>query len=106
MARFEEAEERNLNKKVCRKCNATNPKNAKVCRKCGSKVLRNKNKKQKVSRVWEALIWQLPINSRTYGTPSKIGVGVCLIFLRTKEFPYPLSARAKDSAQLCFSEAW
>jgi large subunit ribosomal protein L40e len=47
MARFDEAEKRNLKKKVCRKCNATNPTSAKRCRKCGSTDLRTKHKESK-----------------------------------------------------------
>ncbi len=44
MARFPEAEERLLNKKVCMKCSATNPVRAKRCRKCGYKGLRQKSR--------------------------------------------------------------
>ena len=47
MARFEEAEKRNLEVRVCRKCNARNPSNAERCRKCGSKQLRRKHKETK-----------------------------------------------------------
>jgi large subunit ribosomal protein L40e len=47
MARFEEAEKRNLDKRICMKCNARNPKRATRCRKCGSKDLRTKNKEAK-----------------------------------------------------------
>ncbi|MCD6523312.1 MAG: 50S ribosomal protein L40e [Candidatus Diapherotrites archaeon] len=36
-----------LEKKVCIRCNATNPKKATRCRKCGSKHLRDKSKKSK-----------------------------------------------------------
>jgi len=39
MARFEEAESRNLDVLICRKCNARNPKGAKRCRKCSSTQL-------------------------------------------------------------------
>jgi len=47
MARFEEAEKRNLDVWICRKCNARNPKDAERCRKCGSKQLRRKHKETK-----------------------------------------------------------
>jgi len=47
MARFEEAEKRNLEVKVCRKCNARNPLDAERCRKCGSRQLRRKHKESK-----------------------------------------------------------
>jgi len=47
MARFEEAENRNIMTKICRKCNARNPLKATECRKCGSKALRMKNKEAK-----------------------------------------------------------
>ena len=36
-----------MNKKVCRKCYATNPINAKKCRKCMSKELRVKRSDRK-----------------------------------------------------------
>lgn len=42
MARFEEAEERLLNKEICMRCNARNPNGAARCRKCGHKNLRAK----------------------------------------------------------------
>jgi large subunit ribosomal protein L40e len=44
MARFEEAENRIFNVKICLKCNARNPPSAKTCRKCGYKGLRIKAK--------------------------------------------------------------
>ncbi|MBC7085497.1 MAG: 50S ribosomal protein L40e [Methanomethylovorans sp.] len=44
MARFPEAENRILNKKICMKCNARNAPRADRCRKCGSKELRPKSK--------------------------------------------------------------
>ena len=44
MARFPEAEERLLNKKICMKCGATNPVRGKRCRRCRSKELRVKAK--------------------------------------------------------------
>ncbi len=47
MPRFEEAEARLFNKKICMKCNARNPPRARKCRKCGSKDLRSKNKEIK-----------------------------------------------------------
>ncbi len=47
MPRFEEAEARLFNKKICMKCNARNPPRASKCRKCGSKALRFKNKEDK-----------------------------------------------------------
>jgi large subunit ribosomal protein L40e len=47
MARFPEAEERILNKKICMKCNARNAVRAERCRKCGYKHLRVKSKEVK-----------------------------------------------------------
>ncbi len=47
MARFPEATERVLNRKVCMKCSATNSVRAKRCRRCGSKELRLKSKEIK-----------------------------------------------------------
>jgi len=44
MARFKEAEERLLNKKICMSCNARNAMAATRCRKCGYKGLRPKAK--------------------------------------------------------------
>ncbi len=44
MAKFEEAEDRILNKMICMRCNARNPKNADNCRKCGYGNLRPKSK--------------------------------------------------------------
>lgn len=44
MARFPEAEERLLNKKICMKCGASNAKKATRCRRCRSKELRIKAK--------------------------------------------------------------
>jgi large subunit ribosomal protein L40e len=44
MARFPEAEERLLNKKICMKCGASNTTRAKRCRRCRSKELRVKAK--------------------------------------------------------------
>jgi len=48
MARFPEAMERLLNKKVCMKCSALNPVKAKRCRRCGSKELRMKSKESRM----------------------------------------------------------
>ena len=47
MARFPEAEERLLNKKICMKCNARNATRVTRCRKCGSSSLRVKSKESK-----------------------------------------------------------
>lgn len=44
MARFPEAEDRLLNKRICMKCYARNPMRASKCRKCNSKELRVKAK--------------------------------------------------------------
>ena len=44
MARFEVAENRMFNVKICLKCNARNPAGATTCRKCGYKGLRYKAK--------------------------------------------------------------
>ncbi|MCS3923145.1 50S ribosomal protein L40e [Methanosalsum natronophilum] len=44
MARFPEAENRILNKKICMRCNARNGSRASRCRKCGYKQLRPKSK--------------------------------------------------------------
>ena len=44
MARFPEAEERLLNKKVCMKCGCINAPRAERCRRCRSKELRVKAK--------------------------------------------------------------
>jgi len=44
MARFPEAEERLLNKKICMKCGATNTIRAVRCRRCHAKELRVKAK--------------------------------------------------------------
>ncbi|WP_248516769.1 50S ribosomal protein L40e [Salinarchaeum laminariae] len=42
MARFEQAEDRLLNKSICMRCNARNAKEADRCRKCGHGSLRPK----------------------------------------------------------------
>jgi large subunit ribosomal protein L40e len=44
MARFPEAEQRLLNKKICMKCGASNAPKAERCRRCRSKELRFKAK--------------------------------------------------------------
>lgn len=42
MARFPEAEERTLKKRICMQCYARNPPKATRCRKCKSTQMRNK----------------------------------------------------------------
>ena len=49
MARFEEAENRMFNVKICLKCNARNPAAATTCRKCGYTGLRFKAKEPRGS---------------------------------------------------------
>jgi large subunit ribosomal protein L40e len=44
MAKFEVAEKRLFNKKICMRCNARNPLKAVRCRKCGYSGLRAKAK--------------------------------------------------------------
>ncbi len=44
MAKFDAAEERNLEKQICMRCNARNPQRADRCRKCGYGNLRVKAK--------------------------------------------------------------
>ncbi|MDG5777820.1 50S ribosomal protein L40e [Haloarculaceae archaeon H-GB2-1] len=44
MASFEAAEKRVLDKQICMRCNARNPKRTKQCRKCGYGNLRPKSK--------------------------------------------------------------
>lgn len=44
MASFEKAEARTLDKMICMRCNARNPKEADSCRKCGYSKLRPKSK--------------------------------------------------------------
>lgn len=46
MASFEAAEDRILDKLICMRCNARNPKRAERCRKCGYQRLRPKNKER------------------------------------------------------------
>jgi len=47
MAKFLEAENRLLNKKICMKCGARNAPKAKRCRRCRSKELRVKAKESR-----------------------------------------------------------
>jgi large subunit ribosomal protein L40e len=47
MAKFEHAEKRDLEKQICMRCNARNPKRATSCRKCGYKNLRPKAKERR-----------------------------------------------------------
>ena len=49
MARFPEAEERLLEKQICMRCDARNPKEATSCRKCGYKKLRPKNRERQAA---------------------------------------------------------
>jgi large subunit ribosomal protein L40e len=42
MAKFEKAADRLLDKQICMRCNARNPKRTEKCRKCGYKKLRPK----------------------------------------------------------------
>lgn len=49
MARFPEAEERLLEKDICMRCNARNPKGAESCRKCGYSKLRPKNRERQTA---------------------------------------------------------
>ncbi len=49
MARFKEADERLLNKKVCMSCSVTNAAKASRCRKCGYSKLRAKAKESRKS---------------------------------------------------------
>ncbi|MCU4741009.1 50S ribosomal protein L40e [Halobacteria archaeon AArc-m2/3/4] len=44
MASFDAAEKRTLEKHICMRCNARNPKGADSCRKCGYAKLRPKAK--------------------------------------------------------------
>jgi large subunit ribosomal protein L40e len=44
MAKFDSAADRILEKMICMRCNARNPKDADSCRKCGYKKLRPKAK--------------------------------------------------------------
>lgn len=47
MARFEQAEERILDKMICMRCNARNAPRADRCRKCGYKNLRRKARERR-----------------------------------------------------------
>jgi large subunit ribosomal protein L40e len=47
MASFDKAEGRILDKMICMRCNARNPKRADSCRKCGYKRLRTKAKESR-----------------------------------------------------------
>ncbi|WP_435347861.1 50S ribosomal protein L40e [Haloarchaeobius sp. HRN-SO-5] len=49
MARFEAAEKRSLEKMICMRCNARNPKRADKCRKCGYSKLRPKAKEKRAA---------------------------------------------------------
>ncbi|WP_435359715.1 50S ribosomal protein L40e [Haloarchaeobius sp. DFWS5] len=49
MAKFEAAEKRSLEKMICMKCNARNPKRAEKCRKCGYQKLRPKAKEKRAA---------------------------------------------------------
>ncbi len=46
---FEPAEERLLEKQICMRCNARNPKDASRCRKCGHDKLRPKAKESRAA---------------------------------------------------------
>ena len=47
MARFEVAEKRLFNTKICMRCNARNAMKATSCRKCGYSGLRKKSKESR-----------------------------------------------------------
>jgi large subunit ribosomal protein L40e len=47
MPRFPAAEERELSKLICMRCNARNPQRADNCRKCGYGNLRRKSKERR-----------------------------------------------------------
>tara|TARA_B100000700_G_scaffold169482_1_gene187161 strand:+ start:8222 stop:8380 length:159 start_codon:yes stop_codon:yes gene_type:complete len=49
MARFEQAEKRMLQKKICMRCNARNPQKAKACRKCGYTGLRVRRRERQAA---------------------------------------------------------
>lgn len=49
MPSFDAAEERNLAKMICMRCNARNPKDADTCRKCGYHNLRPKSKERRAA---------------------------------------------------------
>ncbi len=47
MASFDTAERRTLEKQICMRCNARNPREADNCRKCGYTNLRQKAKESR-----------------------------------------------------------
>ena len=49
MASFDAAEDRILDKLICMRCNARNPKGATTCRKCGYHNLRPKSKERRAA---------------------------------------------------------
>jgi large subunit ribosomal protein L40e len=49
MASSDVAERRTLDKQICMRCNARNPKRADSCRKCGYKHLRPKSKERRAA---------------------------------------------------------
>lgn len=49
MASFEKAEARTLDKMICMRCNARNPKDTDTCRKCGYHNLRPKSKERRAA---------------------------------------------------------
>ena len=49
MASFKPAEDRVLDKLICMRCNARNPKNTTTCRKCGYHNLRPKSKERRAA---------------------------------------------------------
>jgi len=49
MARFDQAEARILEKSICMRCNARNPRRADSCRKCGYDKLRPKAKERRAA---------------------------------------------------------
>ncbi|WP_336021607.1 50S ribosomal protein L40e [Halobellus salinisoli] len=49
MAKNEAAVDRILDKQICMRCNARNPKRAAACRKCGYKKLRPKSKERRAA---------------------------------------------------------
>ena len=49
MASFDPAEQRNLDKLICMRCNARNPQRADNCRKCGYGNLRPKARESRAT---------------------------------------------------------
>ncbi|MFC4358268.1 50S ribosomal protein L40e [Halobium salinum] len=49
MPSFDAAVNRTLEKQICMRCNARNPKKATSCRKCGYKHLRPKSKERRAA---------------------------------------------------------